>query len=129
MSKLPKKLSDTTRSHRRRAARLKQMSAREQRWRDACLVFEAGLKILCGCEDALIHAKFQAIIKEVDKYLANKQSDEQIVFKAIKSGAWLVTEIAEETGLPTLYVQKLLRTLCKENKVQRLGNYYKPVEI
>jgi hypothetical protein len=127
MPKNPKKLSDTTRSERRRFAKRLQMSKRQQRWLDVCRVVEAALAILNETEDVRIKTEFISLIRKINKYVNGKQSDEQIVFNSVKSGAWLISEIADETGFPTVYIQKLLSTLCREQKIRRENNHYKPV--
>jgi hypothetical protein len=127
MPKNPKKLSDTTRSERRRFAKRLQMSKRQQRWLDVCRVVEAALAILNETEDVRIKTEFISLIRKINKYVSHKQSDEQMVFNVVKSGAWLISEIADETGFPTVYIQKLLSTLCREQKIRRENNHYKPV--
>jgi predicted Rossmann fold nucleotide-binding protein DprA/Smf involved in DNA uptake len=122
-----RKPSDATRSERRRVSKIRQMTRRQQRWRDACLVFESGLQILNQSEDEYIILLFKNTINKINKYLEKKQSDEQIIINAIKSGAWTVSELADETGLSNADVQKILKNLCNKNTVKKENNLYKPI--
>ena len=118
--------SDATRSQRRRTQKRRQQSARQQRWRDGTTMIRYVLSnILNEDEDAYIRSKIEVVCKDVDRYTKAKQTDEQIVLKAIRSGCWTIEDIQDETGFTSKFVRELLAELQRAGKVVFKDNLYR----
>lgn len=125
-SRLKAHPSDNTRSSRRRMQKRRSQTARQQRWADAnALIKVAAQTILSHDDDKYIRSEINALCRRLDQRVNAKQSDEQIVLNAIRSGCWTVEDIQEETGFTSAFIRELLSELLRFGKIASINNLYK----
>jgi type VI protein secretion system component VasF len=121
--------SDFTRSARRRMQRRREQTARQQRWTDACNLFEMTLKsILNQDEDEQVRRELQSTINKINKRLKSKQSDEQIVLNAVRAGCWTVVDIVDETGFTPKFARERLMELLRGGRVVMKESLYQSAQ-
>lgn len=109
---------------RRKEVRKKSQTLREQRWRDASMIIEVSTKILSAPEDEFLRHEINSLIYRINKRVANKQSEEIIVYNAIKSGCYTFKDMESETGFPVPMCRAIVKTLCELSRVTRVNNLY-----
>lgn len=121
--------SDATRSQRRRVQKRREQSARQQRWTDANTMIKFVMtNILHHDEDRHVRDEFEEICRRNARRLKAKQSDEQIVLKAICCGCWSIEDIQDETGFTAKLIRELLTELQRLGKVIIKDNLYRAVK-
>lgn len=115
-----KPLSKSSPSARRRSLRQREQSARRQRWHDANQMINFVLaNILNHPHDRQVKSEFESLIERNAKRLKAKQTDEQIVLKAIRNGHRTIKAIETETGLTSELVIESLKELQRLDKVMQ----------
>lgn len=120
--------SDATRTQRRRTQRRRAQAARQQRWTDASGMVKAVISnILTHDEDQVVREELEAFCKRTALRVKSKQTDEQIILKAVTSGCWTVEDIQDETGFTKPFIAECLKQLQNDGKVIYKNNLYQSI--
>ena len=109
----------------------REQAARQQRWSDAGAMIRFVISnILDHPHDRQIKAEYEELLDRNDERLKSKQSDEQIILKAIRCGCETVELIGRETGLTSGLINQSLKELERLGKVTPTGDRWqlKPKE-